>query len=138
MTLQGHTGGIVANLTLVLEAARIAAKHGDDHPFQVALDCVEEDIVLALLHDSIEDGYSTEDYIITVFGSEMLMEVLVLTRDVDNETYMEYIKRVKEFGGRPLRVKQADLIINYHRSFPGHHLLQRYEKALKYIGEEVI
>ena len=67
-------------------------------------------VVLAYLHDVIEDGSErAEEYIKEYFGSLVLDYVLLLTHRKDEETYPEYIDRVLA-GPRVVQVvKRADM-----------------------------
>jgi hypothetical protein len=67
-------------------------------------------VVLAYLHDVIEDGSeSAEKCICEYFGNTVLDYVLLLTHRKDEETYPEYIDRVLA-GPRAVQyVKRADM-----------------------------
>ena len=67
-------------------------------------------LVLAYLHDVIEDGSEhAEDCICEYFGDTVLNYVLLLTHRKDKETYPEYIDRVLS-GPRAVQyVKRADM-----------------------------
>jgi (p)ppGpp synthase/HD superfamily hydrolase len=67
-------------------------------------------LVLAYLHDVIEDGGErAEEYIKEYFGDMVLECVLLLTHRKDEETYPEYIDRVLA-GPRAVQVvKRADM-----------------------------
>ena len=116
-----------------IKAATIAERHGDNHPFQVAYHGIFDDVVVALLHDSLEDGYSTVSELKEKrFDKATIDDVITLTRNKD-ETYVDYIKRIKKAGGRPLRVKLVDVKLNYYRSVATRHksLVKRYRRALE-------
>ena len=81
---------------------------------------------IALLHDSLEDGW-LKSVSITGRYSYVSLALLTLTR-VPEETYAQYIDRVKINGGDIQRVKIADLIENYKRAPAS--LRKRYAKAL--------
>lgn len=66
-------------------------------------------IIVAWLHDVIEDTEVTEQCIRSVIGESVADDVLVLTRR-DGETYKDYIARVCAHGSVEVcRVKLADL-----------------------------
>lgn len=86
------------------------------HPLRVmnAVNGMEEKIV-ALLHDAVEDGYSTHEgmeyTLINVHGikKEYVAQVSILTRR-EHETYDGYISRIINSGSMvAMRVKLADL-----------------------------
>lgn len=124
------------NVSSILLAAQIASFHSDEHPFVVALQFKEEeDIIVALLHDSLEDRYCGEHTIFNLFGPEILESVKILTRE-DDETYFDYIRRVKRKGGQALKVKTVDARVNFDRCPPGHWGHLRYKKALEILNAE--
>ena len=80
------------------------------HPIEVASNFdTEEEIVVALLHDTLEDTDTTYDELVSIFGESIAKNVEILTRKSD-ETYKDYIRRVIPDS-----------------------LKQRYEKAIKYL-----
>src|SRR5574342_604632 len=95
----------------VTKAEEIAARHEDDHPFRVASRVKESDKVVALLHVSLEDGYSNLREIGIHFPEEVKQDILTLTR-LPGESYKSYIGRIRKRGGRARRVKIADLRTN--------------------------
>jgi hypothetical protein len=105
-------------------ATEVALRHGDSHPFQVALMAsVSDDLpvpdfqafIVGLLHDSLEDGYCTEKVILDIFGGEICNTVEMLTRG-DGERYFDYIERIKRYGTPiALKVKLADARVNLAR-----------------------
>ena len=111
------------------------------HPYHLAEQMdTEEEVVVALLHDAMED-YSHHDVSLILRDYEIpgnLIDIIkLLTRD-KNDTYMEYIAKVKE---NPIarKVKIVDLMHNQDLSrLPeiGEKelgLLERYNKALDYL-----
>jgi len=124
----------------LIMAGMIAARHpaGDGHPFVVALATRQkEDVIVALLHDSLEDGYSDVEELKSYFDSDIVDDVITLSKQPE-EKYFDYVKHVKRMGGRPLRVKILDAKINYNRcKMRGDSLIRRYEKALKILEEQV-
>ena len=103
------------------------------HPEQVAKRFTGDARIVALLHDSIEDGETTEDELRSLYSKEVVDAVVILTRRSD-ETYMQYIDRVKEAGGIVLEVKLADLEVNLARCSDS--LAKRYIKAQKVLRKE--
>lgn len=82
------------------------------HVIYVALSLQDADVptkIAALLHDSVEDGHCTLNYIKEVYGNEIAQYVDTLTRR-DTETYFEYINRIKNSGLQNcIEIKKADL-----------------------------
>ena len=75
----------------------------------------------ALLHDVLEDTDLTYSDLLEKingvapgFGNEIMGIVRAVTRDKENETYLEYLKRVKEFGPDAVKVKAADIMDNFN------------------------
>lgn len=100
-----------------------------------------KEYLVAVLHDVVEDTEITVEEISELFGEEIAGYVDYLTK-YDNETYFDYVKRVKR-GGKIVRaVKLADLRDNMTRTdWKGYHpdsvdgttppsLLKRYQKAV--------
>lgn len=110
------------------------------HPWTVAEMMDDEDsVVVALLHDTIEDTYIRPEYLQRHFPQHIVDAIVVLTRKED-ETYQEYLSRVKQ---SPLarKVKLGDL---KHNSDLGRmdqvdktilSLHKRYEKAIQFLTE---
>ena len=114
------------------KAEEIAKRHPDDHPFRVAARVGPEDRDVALLHDSLEDGYSNLQEIGINFHGQVMQDVIELTR-LPEEPYKDYIARVRRRGGRARRVKIADINENLQRCKPS--LIERYVEALKMLEE---
>lgn len=87
-----------------------------NYAYDIAIrECCDTDeeilcLVLAYLHDVIEDGSErAKEYIAEYFGEMVLECVLLLTHRKDEETYPEYIDRVLA-GPRAVQyVKRADM-----------------------------
>jgi hypothetical protein len=99
--------------------------------------CWERAFWIALFHDGIEDGWYRNICIARKIHpagrySYFSLALLALTRS-PNETYADYIKRIKFNGGDIQRVKIADLLENYKRSTPS--LRRRYAKALLVLAD---
>lgn len=139
------------NVTDIMRAREFAKEKHEgqvygDLPYLYHLDMVAQMIsglgfdaeysVLAYLHDTIEDGVSNYNEIRDNFGNDMAENVLLLTRDKDNETYNDYILNIKNFGGRLVNaVKICDLLCNLkecNQNLVGKNigLAKKYEKAI--------
>jgi (p)ppGpp synthase/HD superfamily hydrolase len=115
------------------EKAHATQKYKDEpyvnHPKRVALQMPNDKLqVIALLHDVLEDTTATKQDLITHFGSDVAEVVFILTRK-ENETYLDYIQRIKLDPDATL-VKIADLMDNLG-NIPSNSLRKRYEKALQ-------
>lgn len=89
--------------------------------------------ISAYLHDILEDTSVGEGFIRENFGDEILEIVGHLTRE-DDETYFEYIQRVKDNEWARI-VKVADIKFNLSECLKaggknGEGLVERYKKAL--------
>lgn len=87
-------------------------KGGNDyinHPIRVSENCsLDEEKIVALLHDTIEDGDITADYLLMQgFPNYIVDSVMSVTRSKD-EDYFDFVQRCK---ANPIgrRVKIADL-----------------------------
>lgn len=85
------------------------------HPFRVMLRLQEDGVsetllVAAILHDTVEDTHITLDLIDDHFGSEVRHIVDAVTRR--DETYMDFIKRIKKSGPEAVSLKLADIADN--------------------------
>ena len=108
------------------------------HPYHVAEQMDDEaSVCVALLHDVIETGIISYEYLTTIFPREIADAVRVLSRD-KKTTYFNYIREIKK---NPLatKVKLADIEHNMDMTryagcdeetvSKGKELLKRYEKA---------
>lgn len=113
------------------------------HPIYVALQQKTESAkITALLHDAVEDGCCTPEYIGHVYGKAVQKYVDLLTRR-ENEKYFDYIHRIKD-SNEPvaISVKLADL--NHNTQFdrfdiPSPEIVslrQRYYKAIRILKGE--
>jgi len=85
------------------------------HPIHLAEQMeTEEEVIVALLHDVVEDTDITIEYIAEEFSDNIAEAVSLLTHD-DSIQYMDYIIRLKP---NPLskKVKKADLKHNRDRT----------------------
>jgi (p)ppGpp synthase/HD superfamily hydrolase len=90
----------------------------------------------AWLHDSIEDGYATEEELRELhFPEEVIQNILVVTRR-DGEPYFDYIERVRDSDNADAQaIKVADLRVNLARAkVDRFSLVSRYQKALRLMG----
>ncbi len=82
------------------------------HPFHLAEQMETEDaVIVALLHDVVEDtAYTLDDLAKMGFGQAVIEAIALLTHDHDTD-YMQYIRTIKQ---NPLAkaVKLADLTHN--------------------------
>lgn len=87
---------------------------------------------VALLHDTIEDTFVTQEEIADVFGGSIAWYVKELTREPDEE-YLAYINRCSRtvIGAR---VKEADILVNLENMTEDKaSLIPRYKSALELI-----
>ena len=107
------------------------------HPFYLATQMETEDsIIVALLHDVVEDShYTFEDIESYAFSASIISALRLLTHE-DSEDYITYIHRVKENELARI-VKLADLKHNSDESRLSHiddkvrERLQRYSKSIE-------
>lgn len=111
-----------------------------NHPLKVAsLVYNEKEKIVALLHDTIEDTYITEQHLIDYgFSNEIIEAVKVLTHSKD-VSYMDYIQKIK--GNKLARkVKIADLTHNSdltrlkNITEKDRKRCEKYKKALMYLS----
>ena len=84
------------------------------HPMTVASNVGDDEtcVIVALLHDVVEDAHVSLDEIRDQFGSDVADAVALLTHD-DDLTYGQYIDRIATSGNEvAIRVKIADLTHN--------------------------
>ena len=119
-------------------------KGGNDyinHPIRVSENCsLDEEKIVALLHDTIEDGDITADYLLMQgFPREIVDAILSVSRNKD-EDYFDFIQRCKV---NPIgcRVKIADLKDNMDITRLNEltekdiNRLKKYHKAYKMLNE---
>jgi (p)ppGpp synthase/HD superfamily hydrolase len=120
-------------------------KSGDPyilHPLAVMNNCCgEEEMVIAILHDVLEDTFVTTDELFDIgLTAEMVEAIVALTRNKD-EPYEAYLGRVKK-NDLALRVKLQDLAHNMSRNKyladrkEAKRLLEKYYKAWEYLRKE--
>ena len=108
------------------------------HPLRVSFKMKTLDLkIIALLHDVVEDSNITLNILSKYFNSEIINSINAITRK-QNESYMDYIKRVKLDNNAKL-VKIEDLKQNLDISKiknPTNYDIDRckkYKKALIYL-----
>jgi (p)ppGpp synthase/HD superfamily hydrolase len=109
------------------------------HPLHIAEQMQSEDaVVVALLHDVLEDSkYTAEDLLKDGIPTRCVEAIQLLTR-VDGSDYMDYINSLKD-NRIALIVKRADLLHNMDptRRIPFDNKYesrtQRYQKALELV-----
>ena len=88
------------------------------HPMTVASNVGDDEtaIIVALLHDTVEDTDVTFDYLATHFDNKVLDALKLLTHDKGTD-YLDYVRHIKESGNPvALKVKKADLANNMDMS----------------------
>jgi (p)ppGpp synthase/HD superfamily hydrolase len=108
------------------------------HPLAVAsqLDSLELKTI-ALLHDTIEDSWVTEEFLLENGIPEELVEVIALLTKPKDMTYEDYLRRVKT-NPMALAVKKADLAHNTSPERAGglnDHRRAKYELAKRILSE---
>lgn len=120
-------------------------KGGNDyiyHPIRVSDSCnSEEEKIVALLHDIIEDGDVTADYLLMQgFPRDIVDAIISVTRNKD-EDYFDFIQRCKA-NAIGCKVKIADLEDNMDitrlNELTGKDIerLKEYHKAYKILTEK--
>ena len=124
-----------------VNAWEIAARAPDCHPFQVGAQVLldggdKDDFIVALLHDSIEDGYASKRELAESFGQDIADAVWELTR-TEGEIYSEYIDRIAVSAPSVRRVKLADVYVNLQRSQRSGEKsrVKRYQRAFNRIAD---
>lgn len=119
------------------DAISVACRAPDNHPFRVAEQALrdslgDQGLLVALLHDSVEDGYLSERELARTFPPWVSDALEALTHK-ESETYFEYINRVAEGPEIARQVKLSDLRVNIARSIESGHpsLKNRYERAIE-------
>lgn len=95
-----------------------------------------EDKMIAFLHDTIEDTDVTEKDLRKEFPEFVVEAVKSLTRNKEQETYEEFIKRAA-LNDMAVKVKVADIKDNYERKMlePRPDLKKRYREALEFLED---
>lgn len=118
------------------KAISIACRAPDNHPFRVAEQALndslgDEGLLVALLHDCIEDGYASRKELAQEFPGWVQDAVWELTRR-EGESYAAYIERIAEGSVLARNVKLADLRVNHARCVvDGNDLIRRYRRAIE-------
>ena len=94
-------------------------------------------VQLALLHDTLEDTYTTFDEIKDLFGEDIAKAVLALSKNEElpkNKQVPDSLKRIKDLHKEVWAVKLADRITNLQPAPPG----WSDQKRLEYIKDAEI
>jgi hypothetical protein len=112
-----------------------------NHPIRVSENCnSDEDKIVALLHDTIEDGDITVDYLLMQGFSHDIVDAVLSVSRKRGEDYFDFILRCK---ANPIgrRVKIADLKDNMDITRLNEltekdiERLKKYHKAYKMLNE---
>ena len=110
------------------------------HPIRIMTKCeTDEERIVAVLHDTLEDTELTIEYLKEEDFPEYIIEAIDTITRKENESYFEYIERVKE-NELALKVKLLDLEDNLDESRlskieDNNSLKERYIKAKKILEE---
>ena len=106
------------------------------HPYHVAeMMTSEETVIVALLHDILEDTFITEGLLREYFSTDIVDAVVALTKSKD-EDYFAYIERLK-VNSLARQVKIADILHNMdssrlrEMSDKDSKRIEKYRKAIK-------
>lgn len=113
-----------------------------DSVFDLVVSMGESDEVLlvAYLHDTLEDTDTTKEEIEQYFGSLVANAVVTITK-LENESYSEYIHRVSG-NVTSMRVKVLDLLCNLKETVIMENcerkekLMNKYQKALYFLATQ--
>lgn len=113
------------------------------HPFHVAEQMnTEDEVIVALLHDLIEDTDVTIEEIKNMNFSESVVEALTLLTHDEGQDYYEYIKSIAK-NEIAVKVKIADLKhnmdLNRLNEVTGDDLkrVEKYKKCVDYLENQV-
>lgn len=111
------------------------------HPFHLAEQMDDEySVVVALLHDVVEDGEITLEELRREFPNEIVEAISLMTHDV-NVDYFEYVKAIK-MNTLARKVKLADLKHNSDKTrlnvitAKDELRYQKYQKAIEILSIE--
>ena len=95
----------------------------------------DEILILACLHDVIEDANCSREELEIIFGKDIADNVWAISRQGE-ESYKEYIERIATYRGSDVfNVKLMDLLDNYTNTVLGgddyNSLRARYGKAIR-------
>jgi (p)ppGpp synthase/HD superfamily hydrolase len=97
---------------------------------------IEELMIIAALHDVLEDTNTTQMEIINMFGSNVAQSLFNITHH-PNISYEEYLLNVS-MDDMAKKVKICDLLCNYKNSILNDRyikLIKKYEKAIAFLVE---
>ena len=110
-------------------------KGGDDyilHPLRVMIKLdTEDERIIGVLHDVIEDTNTTYDFLREEGFSEKVIEALGCMTRKKEESYMDYIERIKK-NQLSSKVKLADLEDNMNISRIKKPTKKDYDRVKKY------
>ena len=111
------------------------------HPFHLAEQMDDEySVVVALLHDVVEDGEITLEELRREFPNEIVEAISLMTHDI-NVDYFEYVKAIK-MNTLARKVKLADLKHNSDKTrlnvmtAKDELRYQKYQKAIEILSIE--
>lgn len=112
------------------------------HPFHLAEQMdTEDEVIVALLHDVVEDTNITPDDLKTHGFSECVMDALVVLTHDDGTEYMDYIRKIKS-NTLAVKIKLADLRHNSDVTRLDavdekiSERLEKYRTAIEYLEKE--
>jgi (p)ppGpp synthase/HD superfamily hydrolase len=126
-----------------LQAIKLADTELDEETFLHSLRIAHQtdndfEFIVAMLHDVVEESdVITVEHIENKFGISIAILVEALTRK-ENETYMEYIKKLSKTMGKAKKIKILDLKDHLAIERIGNlndSMIQRYIKAFKILKE---
>ena len=101
----------------------------------------EDSVIVALLHDTVEDTSVTIDFLREKGFSERVLEAVDLLTHREEEGYFDYVRRIKE-NPLAVTVKLADLRHNsdttrYCRELADHEKkkVENYQEAIRILTE---
>ena len=111
------------------------------HPFHVAEQMDDEDsVIVALLHDVVEDSNVTEEDLRDAGFKDEIIEAIILLTHKKNVPYLEYVEHLKH-NKLARKIKKADLMHNSDMSRnevvdkKTAKRMRKYKKALKILDE---
>lgn len=125
-------------------------RNGDDyvtHPIRVSENVTGLVLkIAALFHDVLEDtDYSSGDLVVPLLEKfpefedeieEAIEIVRAVTHDKEDETYVEYLHRIKLAGPKAIAVKEADIIDNLNSDSTEKEKI-KYPTALLFLKDEI-
>lgn len=118
-----------------------AGKAYFQHPFRVAMNCeTDDEKIVALLHDTVEDGDIDKDFLIMQNFPDHIVEAILLVTKREGEEYEEFIRRLAPNPlARSVKIKDIEDNLNLQRldeiREKDLNRCNRYLKALRYLKE---